>query len=191
MRFHVHVLAITWSVASTVMTTPTLAFVPNVVTTNTATNAMTFSHSRLLAHHNHHNDVKSSENNIKSNNNVFVNAMKQWTMAAMVATTIWASPAAMAPFAATHAVFQDNAIINTMGVASAKDKASGSGSRVNKDPESLLRYGLPIQNKEVSLEHTQDPRLTCLLLTFNIHSLFPLTKFMHSPRSGPSTPGCH
>jgi hypothetical protein len=27
--------------------------------------------------------------------------------------------------------------------------ASGSGSRVNKDAESLLRYGLPIQNKEV------------------------------------------
>lgn len=152
MRFHVHVFAIIWSVASIVMTTPTLAFVPNIVTTNTATKAMTFSHSRLLAHHNHHN-VKSAENN---NNNFFVNAMKQWTMAAMVATTIWASPAAMAPFAATHAVFQDNAIINTMGVASAKDKASGSGSRVNKDPESLLRYGLPIQNKEVSLEYTHN-----------------------------------
>eukprot|EP00804_Cyclotella_cryptica_P000888 CCRYP_001116-RA/>CCRYP_001116-RA protein AED:0.17 eAED:0.17 QI:0/0.66/0.5/1/1/0.75/4/189/364 len=27
--------------------------------------------------------------------------------------------------------------------------ASGTGSRVNKDPESLLRYGLPINNKEV------------------------------------------
>jgi hypothetical protein len=33
--------------------------------------------------------------------------------------------------------------------ASAKEMASGSGSRVNKDPESLLRYGLPIQSKEV------------------------------------------
>jgi len=31
----------------------------------------------------------------------------------------------------------------------AKEMASGTGSRVNKDPESLLRYGLPIQNKEV------------------------------------------
>jgi hypothetical protein len=34
--------------------------------------------------------------------------------------------------------------------AVAKEMASGSGSRVNKDPESLLRYGLPINNKDVS-----------------------------------------
>jgi cyclophilin family peptidyl-prolyl cis-trans isomerase len=33
--------------------------------------------------------------------------------------------------------------------AVAKEMASGSGSRVNKDPESLLRLGLPIKNKEV------------------------------------------
>lgn len=33
--------------------------------------------------------------------------------------------------------------------AVAKEMASGSGSRVNKDPESLLRYGLPIVNNEV------------------------------------------
>ena len=33
--------------------------------------------------------------------------------------------------------------------AVAKEMASGSGSRVNKDPESLLRLGLPINNKEV------------------------------------------
>jgi hypothetical protein len=35
-------------------------------------------------------------------------------------------------------------------VAVAKEMASASGSRVNKDAESLLRYGLPINNKEVS-----------------------------------------
>ena len=34
-------------------------------------------------------------------------------------------------------------------VASAKDKASATGSRVNKDAESLLRLGLPINSKEV------------------------------------------
>jgi len=34
-------------------------------------------------------------------------------------------------------------------IVHAKEMASGSGSRVNKDPESLLRYGLPIKNKEV------------------------------------------
>ena len=40
-----------------------------------------------------------------------------------------------------------------INVASAKEMASGSGSRVNKDPESLLRYGLPIQNKEVRMNN--------------------------------------
>jgi cyclophilin family peptidyl-prolyl cis-trans isomerase len=33
--------------------------------------------------------------------------------------------------------------------AHAKELSSGSGSRVNKDPESLLRYGLPMQPKEM------------------------------------------
>jgi peptidylprolyl isomerase len=33
--------------------------------------------------------------------------------------------------------------------AVAKEMASGSGSRVNKDADSLLRYGLPIKNKDV------------------------------------------
>jgi hypothetical protein len=37
------------------------------------------------------------------------------------------------------------------GTAFAREMASGSGSRVNKDPESLLRYGLPISNPEVRL----------------------------------------
>jgi hypothetical protein len=34
-------------------------------------------------------------------------------------------------------------------IAAAVEKASGTGSRVNKDAESLLRLGLPINNKEV------------------------------------------
>ena len=38
--------------------------------------------------------------------------------------------------------------------AQAKEMASGTGSRVNKDAESLLRYGLPINNKEVSSEES-------------------------------------
>ena len=42
-----------------------------------------------------------------------------------------------------------NTVQSTL-VADAKEMASGSGSRVNKDPESLLRYGLPIpKDKEV------------------------------------------
>ena len=47
-------------------------------------------------------------------------------------------------------VLDSNNIGNTNLVAQAKEMASGSGSRVNKDPESLLRYGLPIDNKDVS-----------------------------------------
>ena len=39
--------------------------------------------------------------------------------------------------------------LNNNFVVNAKEMASGTGSRVNKDPESLLRYGLPINNKEV------------------------------------------
>jgi hypothetical protein len=43
-----------------------------------------------------------------------------------------------------------NHLVNV--AANAKEMASGSGSRVNKDPESLLRYGLPIDSKEVSCD---------------------------------------
>lgn len=39
--------------------------------------------------------------------------------------------------------------ISPLFLASAKEMASGTGSRVNKDADSLLRLGLPIQNKEV------------------------------------------
>lgn len=43
--------------------------------------------------------------------------------------------------------------IRTSVVVQAKEMASASGSRVNKDPESLLRYGLPIpKDKEVRKE---------------------------------------
>eukprot|EP00536_Pseudo-nitzschia_multiseries_P010451 jgi/Psemu1/259002/estExt_Genewise1Plus.C_3190021 len=42
-----------------------------------------------------------------------------------------------------------NEIVQQNVVAGAKDKASATGSRVNKDAESLLRLGLPINSKEV------------------------------------------
>lgn len=67
----------------------------------------------------------------------------------MVTASLWASPAAVQniPFVnqASTAIFQSS-------VANAKQMASASGSRVNKDPDSLLRYGLPINSKEVSLQ---------------------------------------
>lgn len=55
----------------------------------------------------------------------------------LVAASIWSSP--VLPFAP-----------DMSNVAVAKEMASASGSRVNKDADSLLRYGLPINNKEVS-----------------------------------------
>ncbi len=67
--------------------------------------------------------------------------------AAAFAASIWTSPASlMGPLAEQNSFFS-----NSASTAMAKEMASGSGSRVNKDPESLLRYGLPIPNdKDVS-----------------------------------------
>ena len=128
-------------------------------------NYFAVSHSRLSAHKSPVPPVANADSNAASTipttattpvslSAQFAATMKQWTMGALVASTLWASPAVMAPYYMQQHVFQDNNnVMNNMGVASAKEKASGSGSRVNKDPESLLRYGLPIQNKEVSRLH--------------------------------------
>ena len=73
-----------------------------------------------------------------------------------IAAALWAAPATMAGPLTSHlprAVSGNDVVASS--VASAKEMASGSGTRVNKDPESLLRYGLPINNKEVRmLDHT-------------------------------------
>ena len=86
--------------------------------------------------------LHAAANNKNNNDNLMAHVAKQVASALVVGATFWASPAAIAPH-------YPNSIV---GVANAKEKASGSGSRVNKDPESLLRYGLPIKNKEVSYE---------------------------------------
>lgn len=66
----------------------------------------------------------------------------QAVTAAAFAASIWASPASMmGPLAEQNSFFS-----NSASTAVAKEMASGSGSRVNKDPESLLRLGLPIPN---------------------------------------------
>jgi hypothetical protein len=59
--------------------------------------------------------------------------------AAVFAASLWAAPASDLPFLGPQST----------STAIAKEMASGSGSRVNKDPESLLRLGLPINNNEV------------------------------------------
>lgn len=68
---------------------------------------------------------------------------------AFVAATLWASPTSLLGLYEQHATTTHNIPFASTVVASAKEMASASGSRVNKDPESLLRYGLPINNKEV------------------------------------------
>jgi len=67
--------------------------------------------------------------------------------AGMMAALLWSSPVAMLQTNNQNNIMIEN--IRTSIVADAKEMASGSGSRVNKDAESLLRYGLPIKNKEV------------------------------------------
>jgi hypothetical protein len=84
--------------------------------------------------------------------------------ATFLAGAIWAAPSAFV--ASTNLEYNDGAIHNSNNnhyptplflngirssvAAEAKEMASGSGSRVNKDAESLLRYGLPIpKDKEI------------------------------------------
>jgi len=70
--------------------------------------------------------------------------------ATFLAGAIWASPAAMVSNDAisSNNLLNDN--VRSTIVADAKEMASGSGSRVNKDAESLLRLGLPIpKDKDV------------------------------------------
>lgn len=90
------------------------------------------------------------------NNNVFdtlenVDATIKGAISGMaLAAALWAAPATMAgPMSSNFPSVASGNNVIASSVASAKEMASGSGTRVNKDPESLLRYGLPINNKEV------------------------------------------
>jgi len=67
-----------------------------------------------------------------------------------LAAALWVAPASMAgPMTSNFPSVASGNNVIASSVASAKEMASGSGTRVNKDAESLLRYGLPINNKEV------------------------------------------
>jgi hypothetical protein len=81
----------------------------------------------------------------------------------VLATALWASPVAITAIASiVHmspplgenyavSVASSSSISSWTSSyisASAKEMASGSGTRVNKDPESLLRWALPIDNKD-------------------------------------------
>ena len=71
---------------------------------------------------------------------------------AAVTASLWAAPAFLSPAVPQFAA---------QSTAVAKEMASGSGSRVNKDPESLLRYGLPIKNKEVRVVTIDASGIVC------------------------------
>jgi hypothetical protein len=86
----------------------------------------------------------NNNNNNNGNDNVFA---KAFATAAMTCF-LWGAPGVVAEQAVNnHILPMDN--IPQFLTAQAKDKASATGSRVNKDAESLLRLGLPIDNKQV------------------------------------------
>ena len=80
--------------------------------------------------------------------------VKNVVASTFMAAALWCSPTVLLSntdvaqqYSTTNTLWND---VRTSIVADAKEMASGSGSRVNKDPESLLRYGLPIpKDKEV------------------------------------------
>lgn len=78
------------------------------------------------------------------------NGFSTFCATAAMSALLWGSPGMVAEQATTHQLpFGLNGVVEQHVVAGAKDKASATGSRVNKDAESLLRLGLPINSKEV------------------------------------------
>ena len=104
---------------------------------------------------NHRDTAISALEASKSNNNISYGVeaslpsfLRSAAATVALAAAIWSGPnAVIGPAVSSFANLPEG--ITSALVANAKEMASGSGSRVNKDPESLLRYGLPIDNKEV------------------------------------------
>lgn len=110
---------------------------PTTLRTATTTTA-------LQAHKNTNNQQQAN------NSNPFVNFCATAAMTAF----LWGAPAMvseqmMVNHPSTTPTMVTRMLVDPSTIASAKEMASGTGSRVNKDPESLLRLGLPIKNKEV------------------------------------------
>jgi len=147
------------------------AFAPNI---NTFSHTHSITPSTSLPLHAVSNNNNNSNDNNENNNNHNVNnvsnlfeknmqTMQQQLKGAFAASVLtaalWTSPSLMNidqqynsisnTNNVNHHTFMWNSVQSTL-VADAKEMASGSGSRVNKDPESLLRYGLPIpKDKEI------------------------------------------
>ena len=90
------------------------------------------------------------ESYISTKSNIVKSIQSIFTATTVLTVGWWVSSVAV-PFLPQSYDNTNNFNPIILNVANAKEMASGSGSRVNKDPESLLRYGLPIQNKEVRI----------------------------------------
>lgn len=77
------------------------------------------------------------------------NAVAKACATAAMTAFLWGAPGVITEQTITHNLPLP---VETSTIANAKDKASATGSRVNKDAESLLRLGLPIKNKEVRFD---------------------------------------
>jgi len=131
--------------------TSVIAFAPSsTLNTNTIT-AGSIINSKLHA-------VKPGNGNGNGNDNDWMESiqknLKGAATATLLASAIWASPTAiLGNTNDVHGNVNNPLLqqIQSSVMADAKEMASGSGSRVNKDAESLLRLGLPIpKDKEVS-----------------------------------------
>ena len=101
---------------------------------------------------------------------------KSMGAAAFLMATIWSSP--LLPNQIILPSSQQQQLSSSSVYAQAKEMASGSGSRVNKDPESLLRYGLPIQNNEV--RHIQTHKSLSVVSDVPLTLLFQVRKLQKS-----------
>ena len=86
------------------------------------------------------NSKKQEESNVFFGVNG--NVMQKALSATLATCLLWNSAGGFGMDGDHQGLFQPGSVM-------AKEMASGSGSRVNKDAESLLRYGLPINCKEV------------------------------------------
>jgi hypothetical protein len=146
--------------------TPAVSFVPSLSHVSGAYLEPTCQLKLLMAKENDSiTEIRNNHNHIRNQMRILDKHVKGALTATFLAGAIWASPVAIMGggngpeigssmnFCSSPSSFMNH--IRTSLFADAKEMASGSGSRVNKDPESLLRYGLPIpKDKEVSSSNT-------------------------------------
>jgi len=130
------------SLASTLV--PCSAFTPSVITPHHSTTTTTQLNAQNDGTDKFHRSMSSNWRGIQDN-------VKGAVAATLLAGSLWASPSALVSTVGSgegSPVWLEG--ITSSVVADAKEMASGSGARVNKDAESLLRYGLPIpKDKEI------------------------------------------